>query len=81
MNIWYRMLTYALLWGAGTAAYMAYVVMSIIAESKHDPSAGAILGFLPFLIPIFMMEVGKWVGAGAATIELVLLAWRATRKG
>lgn len=49
-------LIWVLLIFLGVGIDLVYTVMSILEESKSDPSAGAILGFLPYLFPIFFIK-------------------------
>lgn len=76
MKIEYRLAAYL----AAFIGLTVYVTWSMIAESKamlpKDPSAMAWVGFLPFMIPIFMLQAAIYVGPVAAVVEIALAIWR-----
>ena len=59
------------LWIIASLVYMVYVIWSILEHSKVDPSAGAVLGFLPFIIPIFFVETAFYIAPVMLLVKLV----------
>ena len=73
MTLGVRLFIYVLmcLLGGILVGYMQ-VEYSRQAYEAGDKSAYAWMGFLPFLIPIFMIESAKYVASFAAIVELVI---------
>jgi hypothetical protein len=76
MNFEYRLLLYVLSVFAGTIGQLIYLFQHVKHELITDPSAGAILGFWPYLVPIFFVMAVVWVAPVAAIIEVVIGIWR-----
>jgi hypothetical protein len=79
MNLLARLLVYVCMWAIGTAAYTAWIVLQVLLEAQRDPSAGAILGFLPFLIPVIMVEAGKYILPACLALEVAIFFYRSMK--
>lgn len=71
-----------LCWGLSWVVFSVYLVWQAIAMSQanleNDPSSGAWIGFLPFILPLFFLEAGKWLLPVAVVTETVM--WWRNRK-
>lgn len=78
MSLSTRLLYYtaALFLGAVLCMFVEY--QKSLADYEHDKSSMAVWGFLPFILPIFLMYSAMFVGPTAIVVELVLFFWRMT---
>lgn len=67
---------YLLAWILGTIGVMIWTIWEVQAAAVNDPSAGAVLAFLPYLIPIFMFQSAMFVVPAAIVLETVLWFFR-----
>jgi hypothetical protein len=70
-------------WTAVTIGTTAWITYSEIARSQanmvNDPSSMAWVGFLPFILPFFLLQAFVYVAPVAAITELWLLLCRYRR--
>jgi hypothetical protein len=74
MNFSARFVAYSIAW---LLIAVGSVVFSIIKSiASNDPSAGAWIGFLPLIFPIFLAHTAVLVAPVAAGIEIALFLKR-----
>lgn len=76
LDIWHRLLGYVLLSFAGAVFIIYLAIRQTYVDLETDPSAGAWMGFLPFLVPFFWYEALKYVGIFAAVVEISILIYK-----
>lgn len=67
-----RFCAWMLLFFLATLARIIFAVGASMAMLGQDPSAMAWVGFLPFLLPFFALEVAMWLGPVVLIVELYL---------
>lgn len=75
MNFEYRLLLYVLAVFLGTIGQTVYMFRQVRHDMLTDPSAGAILAFWPYLVPIFFVMAVVWVAPVAAILEVIIGIW------
>lgn len=75
-----RVACYFAVWAVGTFVVAGMLLLQTQSKLADDPSAGAWVAFLPLLLPIFAVEIGKYLAVFVAVIEAVLFAMRCMQK-
>jgi hypothetical protein len=76
MSFEYRLLLYVIAVFVGTIGQTAYMFRQVKHDLLTDPSAGAILAFWPYLVPIFFVMSVVLVAPVAAILEVVIGIWK-----
>jgi hypothetical protein len=70
MKFEHRLSLYTVAFAALTVYFVHSLYAKVEIDKQTDPSAVAILSFVPYLIPIFMAEALAWVVPIAGLTEL-----------
>lgn len=74
MNFSARLVAYSIAWLLITCGIVAFSIAKSVASD--DPSAGAWIGFLPLIFPIFLAHAAVLVAPVAVGIEIALFLQR-----
>ena len=74
MNFVARFVVYSITWLLITCGIVAFSIAKSIAS--EDPSAGAWIGFLPLIFPIFLAHTAVLLAPVAVGIEIALFLQR-----